>query len=132
MKRKRPFSEILPNIAPSKKKAASSKLAVKTNKKPLTQLHFSVDRSIVRSCLLCGLSYTQGALDDESLHKTHCARIRKGIEWGKEEERERLKYGSLVVEVDDDAPLKGREKGRIISIDAVCGGKIGQKVRLLN
>ena len=128
MKRKRPFTEILSNVAPPKKKASSSKLASKDNKKPLTQLHFSIDRSIVRSCSLCGLSYTQGAIGDESLHKTHCARIRKGMEWGKEEERERLKYGSSAVEVDDDVHLKGREKGRIISVDATCGGKIGQRV----
>ncbi|KLO14173.1 hypothetical protein SCHPADRAFT_826811 [Schizopora paradoxa] len=130
MKRKRPFTEILSNVAPLKKRTTSSKHSLKDSKnvKPLTQLHFSIDRSIVRSCSLCGLSYTQGAIGDESLHKTHCARIRKGMEWGKEEERERLKYGSSAVEVDDDVYLKGRESGRIISVDAACGGKIGHRV----
>ena len=96
--------------------------------KPLTQLHFVVE-STLRTCPSCSLSYTQGAVDDEALHKKHCLRVRRGLEWGKEEEKEVHKAGVRVVE--DFVKLKGRADasyGRIIAVPAHVGGKIGAKV----
>jgi N-acetyltransferase len=75
------------------------------------------------------LSYTQGAIDDETLHKKHCARVQRGLEWGKEEEKEAYKAGVRVVE--DFVRIQGHigaMHGRIIAIPAHVGGKIGAKV----
>ncbi|KAF9001889.1 hypothetical protein BDQ17DRAFT_557501 [Cyathus striatus] len=77
-----------------------------------TQLHFCIDQTILRSCPSCKLSYTKGAPDDEMLHRVHCARVQKGMEWGREEEKE-------------------KEKGRIICFPADVAGKIGAKISSL-
>lgn len=126
-KRKRPLSELfLPNNAPPvKKRHLSGKPA--TKKTALTQLHFITDAPILRTCSSCDLTYTRGAPDDEALHKAHCARVQKGLEWGRDDEREMIKAN--VVEVQSRVKLKSGEMGRIVSVSAICGGKIGQKVR---
>jgi N-acetyltransferase len=96
--------------------------------KKLTQLHFIIDSSILVSCPKCGLSYTRGAAGDESLHRSHCARVLRGMEWGREEERERDREGVEFVEIDTAVKLKDGRRGRIICYRADAGGKIGAKV----
>jgi N-acetyltransferase len=138
-KRKRPLEEHLENIIvpaakqarrqifeKSKPKAKTSAEKKTTQKKTYTQLHFCIDQPIYRTCPLCALSYTKGAPDDESLHRAHCARVQKGMEWGREEEKEKIKAG--VVEVASGVKLKDGRKGRIICFKADAGGKIGSKV----
>jgi N-acetyltransferase len=80
-------------------------------------------------CPSCSLSYTKGAVDDEALHKKHCARVQRGLEWGKEEEKEAHKAGVRVIEdlVRIQGPT-GATHGRIIAIPADVRGKIGLKV----
>ncbi|KAF8582096.1 hypothetical protein K439DRAFT_1273425, partial [Ramaria rubella] len=99
--------------------------------KPLTQLHF-ITSSTLRTCSSCSLSYTQGAIDDEALHKRHCARVQRGFEWGKEEEKHVHKAGARVVAdlVRIEGPT-GAIHGRIIAIPANSAGKIGAKVTSL-
>ncbi|KAL1729227.1 hypothetical protein EV714DRAFT_213360 [Schizophyllum commune] len=110
---------------------ARSKKPAPTPQKTLTQLHFVLDTTVMRTCALCGLSYTKAAPEDETLHRAHCARVRKGMEWGKEEEREREKAG--VVEVENVAwkTSRGKTRGRIICFKADVGGKIGSKLATL-
>ncbi|KAG6864972.1 hypothetical protein C0991_005879 [Blastosporella zonata] len=134
-KRKRPLQE-QSNISlkPPLKRARTSlrqKDEAKDSKKQktLTQLHFCIDQTILRACPRCGLSYTKGAPDDESLHRTHCMRIQKGLEWGREEEKEMVKGG--VMQVATNVRLKDGKKGRIIYFKADAGGKIGQKLSSL-
>lgn len=143
-KRKRPLIDQLSfdNAPPRKKQQLSSKPKPKVGKsaskatakgkdkgkqKQLTQLHFCLDTPILRTCPLCNLSYTRGAPDDEILHKSHCARVQRGLEWGKEEAREITKAG--VEEVASSIKLNNGSKGRIIRFRADVGGKIGAKVR---
>lgn len=101
--------------------------------KTLTQLHFNIDQTTLRKCPLCDLSYTKGAEDDEALHKTNCARVRQGMEWGREEEKDGIRDGrSIILVVENDIKLMGaKEKGRIICLPADINGKIGAKVSLL-
>ena len=66
-------------------------------------------------------------MEDESLHRSHCTRVQKGMEWGKEEERESVKIG--VVKIANQVEITGGRRGRIISCPAECIGKIGSKVR---
>ncbi|KAJ7771687.1 hypothetical protein B0H16DRAFT_1660670 [Mycena metata] len=113
----------------AKAKKAAAKPPPKAKAKTFTQLHFCIDQTILRTCALCGLSYTKGAPDDEALHKAHCARVQKGMEWGREEEKEQLAAG--VVEVASGVKLKDRKKGRIICFKADVGGKIGSKLSTL-
>ncbi|KAJ6547054.1 hypothetical protein B0H19DRAFT_892898, partial [Mycena capillaripes] len=101
----------------------------KQKAKSFTQLHFCIDQTILRTCPLCALSYTKGAPDDEALHKDHCARVQKGMEWGREEEKEKVKAG--VVEVASGIKLKDGRRGRIICFRADVGGKIGSKLSTL-
>ena len=75
---------------------------------------------------MCDLSYTKGAPGDEKLHRAHCSRIQKGMEWGREEEKEKMKAG--VQEVGSLVRLKNGIRGRIIFFQADVGGKIGSKV----
>jgi N-acetyltransferase len=115
--------------SPAKKrrvKSTTTALKPKPKQKPLTQLHFCIDTSILRTCPLCQFSYTKGAPDDESLHRTHCARVQRGMEWGKDEEREKEK--AAVVEINTRVQLKDGKTGRIICMKADVGGKIGSKV----
>ncbi|KAJ7043180.1 hypothetical protein C8F04DRAFT_1207664 [Mycena alexandri] len=119
-----------PTSAPkAKAKKTVAKPPPKAKTKTFTQLHFCIDQTILRTCALCGLSYTKGAPDDEALHKAHCARVQKGMEWGREEEKEQLSAG--VVEVASSVKLKGGKKGRIICFKADIGGKIGSKISTL-
>ncbi|KZT11298.1 uncharacterized protein LAESUDRAFT_710841 [Laetiporus sulphureus 93-53] len=119
----------------SMKPSAKSETVLKSQKakrKPqqkLTQLHFALDVTVLRTCRLCDLSYTKGAPDDESLHRSHCARVRKGLQWGREEERETLKAG--VEEVTTGLKLKNGTKGRVICFRPDVGGKIGVKLTTL-
>lgn len=94
--------------------------------KNLTQLHFTLESSILRTCPLCDLTYTKGAPEDETLHNSHCARVRKGMQWRREEERAVAE--SHICDVATDVKLKGGKSGRIISFNADVGGKIGTKV----
>ncbi|KAF7295339.1 N-acetyltransferase ECO1 [Mycena indigotica] len=136
-KRKRqPLEEHLGNITtpatkqPKLAKAKPRTTTPKAKEKPkYTQLHFNIDQSVLRSCSLCGLSYNKGAPDDESLHKSHCTRVQKGMEWGRDEEKECSKAG--VVEVSSNVKLKNGLRGRIISFRADLGGKIGSKISVL-
>ncbi|EJD05786.1 uncharacterized protein FOMMEDRAFT_40480, partial [Fomitiporia mediterranea MF3/22] len=93
----------------------------------LTQLHFCIDQSILRTCTLCGLSYTRGAADDENLHKTHCARVQRGMEWGREEEKGIRKEGGTAAIVEEDVTIGKGERGRIVAVKPSATGRIGCK-----
>ena len=125
-KRKRPFEDSATTNLPKRVKLAGKQQ--KRQAKKMTQLHFCIDQSILRTCPRCDLSYTKGAVDDEALHRAHCARVQKGMEWGREEERDREKAGLFQVECG--IPLKDGTRGRIICFPADAGGKIGSKVCL--
>ncbi|KAI0050908.1 hypothetical protein FA95DRAFT_1486386 [Auriscalpium vulgare] len=143
--RKRPLTDHLSlhNTQPTKKarftasSVAKSKPKLKSrakgkeDRKPtgLTQLHFSLDTSVLRTCPLCDLTYTKGAPDDERMHKSHCARVERGMEWGREEERSCGK--GEVREIATAVKLKHGGKGRIISVPADAGGKVGSKLAVL-
>ena len=94
--------------------------------KSLTQLHFSLDSSILRTCPLCDLTYTKGAPEDETLHNAHCARIQRGMQWRRDEERSTS--DGQIPEIASGVKLKDGKSGRIISVNADAGGKIGSKV----
>jgi len=94
--------------------------------KNLTQLHFTLDSSILRTCPLCDLTYTKGAPEDETLHNSHCARVQRGIQWRRDEERAATEV--KVSEIATGVKLKDGKSGRIISVNADVGGKIGSKV----
>ncbi|KAI0934244.1 hypothetical protein AcV5_006150 [Taiwanofungus camphoratus] len=142
LKRKRSLLEhsTVPNTPPLKRQHQALNTVVKPAKKSqskkekasqkkLTQLHFSLDVTVLRTCPLCDLSYTRGAPDDESLHRTHCARVQRGLEWGKEEEREMKKAG--VEELASRVKLRNGDKGRIVCFRPDVGGKIGTKFTTL-
>jgi N-acetyltransferase len=131
--RKRPLSDDAAVSLPAKRPrvlggAKRTPKPRESKKQNLIQLHFCTDRPILRTCPLCSLSYTKGAPDDEALHATHCARVQKGMEWGREEERECTKAG--VTEVATGLKLKSGIRGRIISFRTDVGGRIGSKVSL--
>lgn len=134
--RKRLLSDDVPVSLPSKRprllgvtnRPTKPKEDKQSEKRNLIQLHFCTDRPILRTCPLCSLSYTKGAPDDEMLHTAHCARVQKGMEWGKEEEKECTKAG--VIQVATGLKLKSGARGRIIHFRADVGGKIGSKVSL--
>ncbi|KAJ7090292.1 hypothetical protein B0H15DRAFT_778971 [Mycena belliarum] len=140
-KRKRPLEERLENLLTPASKRTSPAAPRKIDAKPkqtakpkrksntFTQLHFCIDQTTLKTCPLCALSYTKGAPDDESLHKAHCARVQRGMEWGREEEKEKIKAG--VVEVASGVKLKDGKKGRIICFKADSGGRIGSKLATL-
>ena len=115
----------LGKAAPKKGKNSASDAPKKQQK--LTQLHFALDVTVLRTCEKCDLSYTKGAPDDESLHRKHCARVQKGLEWGREEEREALKAN--LEELATGVKLKNGSKGRMVCFRPDVGGKIGAKVR---
>ena len=106
--------------------ASSSKWKPNPKKQSLIQLHFSIDASILRRCQICDLSYTKGAQDDEALHKSHCARVQRGLEWTKDEIKEGVKHG--VVEIESGIRLKDGSIGRIVAVNANVPGKLGSKV----
>ncbi|KAI6118693.1 hypothetical protein EDD16DRAFT_976980 [Pisolithus croceorrhizus] len=113
-------------IASKAKAPAASRPLKPSQQKSLTQLHFVLDSSVLRACTLCGLSYTRGAPDDEALHRSHCGRVQRGMEWGREEERESLKAG--VTEISANVRIKNGTCGRIICFPANVGGRIGSKL----
>ena len=123
-KRRNTTAKILSTITNKNKQPPPSK---KPQRKSLTQLQlaFSAQPSL-RSCDLCGLSYTRGTPEDESLHRSHCARVTKGMEWGRTEEKE--SGGAGVSVVRQDVRLKCGEHGRIISFRADVSGRMGTKV----
>ena len=127
LKRKRPLVDHLScTNTPTNKKPKPQKSTAKGKQKTLTQLHFNIETSVLKTCPLCDLTYTRGAPDDESLHRSHCTRVQKGLEWGKEEEKESKKAG--VEELASDVRLKNGSKGRIISFRAEVSGRTGNKV----
>ncbi|KAI5124385.1 hypothetical protein M0805_008988 [Coniferiporia weirii] len=134
-KRKRPLTDIIFNGMPPKKKispknsTATDGAKAKDRKKAatLTQLHFSIDQSILRTCPICDLTYTRGAPDDEILHKTHCIRVQKGMEWGREEKERERTDGDIVV-VEEDVMLTQGDRGRIVAVKASSGGRLGNKL----
>ncbi|KAI0306538.1 hypothetical protein B0F90DRAFT_1623082 [Multifurca ochricompacta] len=97
--------------------------------KNLTQLHFTLDSSVLRTCPLCDLTYTKGAPEDETLHSSHCARVQRGMQWRRDEERTAVE--AQVCEVATGVKLKDGNSGRIISINADASGKIGSKLAAL-
>ncbi|TDL27297.1 hypothetical protein BD410DRAFT_714021 [Rickenella mellea] len=125
MKRKRPLTDHLSTniITPATKRATLKKSSGK--QKTMTQLHFCLETSILVTCRTCELSYTRGAPEDESLHKAHCARVQRGMEWGRDEEK--LKH-DFVEEVAEEVTLRSGETGRIIAINATATGKVGHKL----
>ncbi|KAK0458525.1 uncharacterized protein EV420DRAFT_1270396 [Desarmillaria tabescens] len=125
--KKRPLQE-RSNVSPPPAKRAKKEPS-KSRQKSLTQLHFCIDQSILRTCSICALSYTKGVPDDEALHRAHCNRVQKGMEWGREERRENEKAG--IVEVASGVMLKDGTRGRIISVRADAGGKVGSKLSTL-
>ncbi|KAI6043137.1 hypothetical protein EDC04DRAFT_2654783, partial [Pisolithus marmoratus] len=111
----------------SEAKAPASSRALKpSQQKTLTQLHFVLESSVLRACTLCGLSYTRGAPADEALHRSHCGRVQRGMEWGREEERDSLKAG--VIEISSNIRIKNGTCGRIICFPANVSGRIGSKL----
>lgn len=126
---KRSLSDALIFRPPAKKprlSTPSSKWKPNAKKQSLIQLHFSIDASVLRTCPICDLSYTKGAQDDESLHKSHCARVQRGLEWTKDEMKESARHG--VVEIESGMRLKDGSIGRILAVNANVPGKIGSKV----
>ncbi|KAF8274980.1 hypothetical protein EI94DRAFT_1768304 [Lactarius quietus] len=97
--------------------------------KNLTQLHFTLDSSILRTCPLCDLTYTKGAPEDETLHNSHCARVQRGMQWRRDEER--AAADAHICEIATGVKLKDGKLGRIISVSADVGGKIGTKLATL-
>lgn len=119
------------DLPPAKRvKHLKSVKKVHSKQQTLTQLHFCIDQTILKACSRCGLSFTKGVPDDEALHRAHCAQVQKGMEWGREEEKETIKAG--VVQVETSVKLKNGRRGRIICFPADIGGKIGYKVITLD
>ncbi|KAF8604638.1 hypothetical protein BDV93DRAFT_543963 [Ceratobasidium sp. AG-I] len=101
----------------------------------LTQLHFISSKPTLVTCKLCDLSYTRGAPEDEELHRTHCSRIVRGMEWSREERTLEKPLGSEVSDVElveERCVLPNGTVGRIVRIRCdVTKGKLGQKVTIL-
>jgi hypothetical protein len=112
----------------SHNKTSLSKAVAKPPQKQstLVQLHLLPDKPTLRECKLCGLSYTHAAAEDERVHRAHCLRVRKGMEWGREEERA-LGLDELE-EVAKGVRLKHGKSGRIVCFRADLEGKMGRKV----
>lgn len=63
------------------------------------------------------------------MHKSHCIRVQKGAEWGREDEREAIKAGRIVIESRVELP--GGQHGRVISLRAAGVGKASTKVSVI-
>ncbi|KAF6765074.1 hypothetical protein DFP72DRAFT_330864 [Ephemerocybe angulata] len=130
---KRPLGETMPNRPTKRTRTAQNTKKLKSTtelkQKALTQLHFCIDQSTLHKCPLCDLCYTKGAEEDVALHKAHCSRVQKGMEWSKEEDKEG--YGTSITEVKNRVKLNNGRHGRIISFPADVGGKIGTKLSSL-
>ncbi|TFK29810.1 hypothetical protein FA15DRAFT_608577 [Coprinopsis marcescibilis] len=101
----------------------------KSKQRTLVQLHFCVDKSIIRKCAICDLCYTKGAKDDEELHRVHCSRVQRGLEWSREVEKEG--YGSTIHELESMVKMEKGKMGRIICFPANVNGKMGGKLKTL-
>ncbi|OCB84214.1 initiation factor 2 [Sanghuangporus baumii] len=139
LKRKRPLADLFLNNSPPKRIRTSCKssaltradnIVKKAAKKEtgLTQLHFCIDQSTLRSCPLCDLTYTRGSLDDENLHKAHCSRVQKGMEWGREENKDTGWNDGTCTIIEEDIVLASGERGRIVAIKPAAGRKLGTKL----
>ena len=138
--KKRPFSDLLngngetpvsykkPRVTkPQNGKKKQDTLKSGRTKPKMTQLHLAIDKSAMRTCSLCDLSYIQGAPDDESLHRTHCIRVQRGVEWGTEEERELQRSDDGRV-IEENIQLRDGAIGSIICVRARIQGRLGCKV----
>ncbi|CAE6409764.1 unnamed protein product [Rhizoctonia solani] len=98
----------------------------------LTQLHFLPSKSILVTCKSCDLSYTRGAQEDEELHRTHCLRVARGMEWSREERSLEKPLGTENADVElieERCILPNGVIGRILRIRCdIAKGKLGQKV----
>ena len=109
----------------------------RNTQKTLTQLHFCIDKSTIRTCSLCDFTYTKGAEDDEVMHKAHCARVRQGMDWTAAEEKELARLvSSGNTRIRSDIRLggggaKSKVRGRIIAFPATISGKPGKKLQTL-
>lgn len=92
---------------------------------PFTVDTASALQPALRSCDLCGPPCERGTLGGESLHRTHRARVTKGMEWIRERAKESGGAGGSIVQ--DDVNLKGGENGRIVSFRADVSGKVACK-----
>jgi len=101
----------------------------------LTQLHFISSKPTLVTCKLCDLSYTRGAPEDEELHRTHCSRVVRGMEWSREERTLEKPLGSGVSDVElveEHCVLPNGTVGRIVRIQCdIAKGKLGQKVTII-
>lgn len=114
------------SLQPRKKPATASAKA----KPALTQMHLAFNNNPVKPCKTCGLTYTRGAAEDEALHKTHCARVQRGLDWGRDEDKDAVRAG--VQTIDAAAALRSGIDGRIVACRAdIAGGKVGSKVASL-
>ncbi|CAE6513071.1 unnamed protein product [Rhizoctonia solani] len=125
-------------LAGKSQKFSSSKQASSNEeaKAPaLTQLHFLPSKPILVTCKACDLSYTRGAKEDEELHRTHCLRIARGLEWSREERslEQPLGTGTSEVElIEECCKLSNGVVGRILRIRCdATKGKLGPKVTTL-
>ncbi|KAB5595749.1 hypothetical protein CTheo_762 [Ceratobasidium theobromae] len=116
----------------SKYKSSSENVA---DSPTLAQLHFLSSKPSLVTCKLCDLSYTRGAPEDEELHRAHCLRIIRGMEWSKEERAMEKPLGSGTSDVEvveERCVLPNGTVGRIVRIRCdVVKGKLAQKVTLL-
>ncbi|KAK0185858.1 hypothetical protein F5146DRAFT_1105486 [Armillaria mellea] len=106
--KKRPLQERSNDSSPPAKRVKKDiPKATKSRQKSLTQLHFCIDQSIIRTCSMCGLSYTKGVPDDEG------------------------PASPVIIEVASDVMLKDGTRGRIISVRADARGKVGSRLSTL-
>jgi N-acetyltransferase len=124
LKKRKTFKSALES---TKKPLKMDKKAEAGALKPLRQLTLALSsRPSMISCNLCALSYMRGAPEDEALHKSHCARVLRGSEWSREDEREAAR--SDTCSVVSTCELASGQFGRIISVRANVGGRLGAKV----
>ncbi|KAG8684746.1 hypothetical protein FRC09_015175 [Ceratobasidium sp. 395] len=133
----RPTKKLKFNPNPRKESTSTSSCSSENSMTPvtLTQLHFLTSKPILVTCKLCDLSYTRGAPEDEELHRTHCLRVSRGMEWSREERNLEKPIGSGAAEVElveERSILPNGVVGRIVRIRCdVAKGKLGQKVNVL-
>ncbi|KAH7107766.1 hypothetical protein BKA62DRAFT_825210 [Auriculariales sp. MPI-PUGE-AT-0066] len=112
-------SGVSATVLPPRKKSAIS-VTPRAKPKPV-QMHLAFNQNPLKTCKICALTYTRGVPDDEALHKTHCTRVQKGLEWIREEDK-----GITIIE--PAAMLSGGTEGRILAVRADASGKLGNKL----
>ncbi|KAG8729670.1 hypothetical protein FRC12_020805, partial [Ceratobasidium sp. 428] len=117
----RPTKKLKFNPNPRKESTSTSSCSSENSMTPvtLTQLHFLTSKPILVTCKLCDLSYTRGAPEDEELHRTHCLRVSRGMEWSREERNLEKPIGSGAAEVElveERSILPNGVVGRIVRI----------------